>query len=175
MNENYWLIRAEPVAADEVAPLPPGHRLIHVYHISSPKPDAAAAAAAANNNGAAAADGTAAAPATPANSGGGGFVSGSGAAGSVTNFGDPFLLRIAPDETLGQVRACRVVILDVTLDVTLVVTYSICTQVLLSAPCSLSWYGADAFHADDRACCSDVLKLCWLELSRATGWKDAKM
>jgi hypothetical protein len=107
MNENYWLIRAEPVAADEVAPLPPGHRLIHVYHISSPKPDAAAAA---NNNGAAAADGTAAAPpATPANSGGGGFVSGSGAAGSVATFGDPFLLRIAPDETLGQVRACSAV------------------------------------------------------------------
>jgi hypothetical protein len=110
MNENYWLIRAEPVAADEVAPLPPGHRLIHVYHISSPKPDAAAAAAAANKNGAAAADGTAAASATPANSGGGGFVSGSGVAGSLTQFGDPFLLRIAPDETLGQVRACRSVL-----------------------------------------------------------------
>jgi hypothetical protein len=100
MHENYWLIRAEPVAADEVQPLPPGHRMIHVYHISSPKPDAAAA----NNNGVVtAADGAAAPAATPANSGGGGFVSGSGAAGSVATFGDPFLLRIAPDETLGQV------------------------------------------------------------------------
>ncbi|KAF6255465.1 hypothetical protein COO60DRAFT_1641474 [Scenedesmus sp. NREL 46B-D3] len=105
MNENYWLIRAEPVAADEAPPLPPGHRLIHVYHISSPKPDPAAAAAA-NNNGAALPDGSAAAAlATPANSGGGGFVGGSGAAGSVATFGDPFLLRIAPDETLGQVKA----------------------------------------------------------------------
>jgi hypothetical protein len=104
MNENYWLIRAEPVAADEAQPLPPGHRLIHVYHISSPKPDAAAAAAANNNGVAAAADGAAAPAATPANSGGGGFVSGSGAAaGSVATFGDPFLMRIAPDETLGQV------------------------------------------------------------------------
>lgn len=62
-NENYWLLRAEPIPADETAtPLGDGDKIIRVAHIAAPKPapGGASPAAAANNNSssaAAAADG----------------------------------------------------------------------------------------------------------------------
>jgi len=95
VNENYWTIRAEAVPKEEEQ-LGPGDRIIHVCHIVPPKPTADAAApntnsAGGNNNGAA---------------GVGGAMAAAPAGQQPTVFGDPFLLRIGAEETLGQVGAC---------------------------------------------------------------------
>lgn len=108
-NENYWLLRAEPIPADEESPAE-GDTVIRVAHIAAPKqqPTSSAPTSAAGNEPA----GTDAA--APANNGGG---SGGGAAAgglistgpanapaSGVPFGDPFLLRLGPSETVGEVK-----------------------------------------------------------------------
>ncbi len=101
-NEDYWLLRAEPIPADELTPAE-GDTVIRVAHIAAPKqPPSSAAAAGSEPAGADAANN--------GNNGSGGGLIGTvpgpvNAPAAAVPFGDPFLLRIGQGETVGQVKA----------------------------------------------------------------------
>lgn len=117
INDQYWLLRAEPIPPSEEGPPDEGEITIYVAHIAAPKPppgstggaaaaanEAAADAANNDSNGGAAAAAPAALPAAGV---GGGFIPAGGVSPpeTVTPFGDPFMLRIRVDETVGEVKA----------------------------------------------------------------------
>eukprot|EP00878_Enallax_costatus_P018081 GHUV01019023.1.p1 GENE.GHUV01019023.1~~GHUV01019023.1.p1 ORF type:complete len:230 (+),score=52.09 GHUV01019023.1:349-1038(+) len=99
VNDSYWLLRAEPIPLDQdESSFSEGDRLIHVCHISTNNTKAESA----GNNSPTHQSG----PNNDA-AGGGGFITTAPAttAATVTVFGDPFLLRIGPQETVGAVRS----------------------------------------------------------------------
>lgn len=98
VNDSYWLLRAEPVPLDQdEGSFAEGDRIIHVCHISTNNTKTESA----GNN-------------SPTHqpglnndaAGGGGFITSAPAttAATVTVFGDPLLLRIGPQESVGAVR-----------------------------------------------------------------------
>lgn len=109
-NENYWVLRVEPVPKDEET-LSEDDTIIRVAHIPAPKQQPAPSTLSTAGNEPAGAD--AANNASNNGSGGGAAAAGGGliSTGPAVNaptgavpFGDPFLLRVGPGETLGEVK-----------------------------------------------------------------------
>lgn len=101
VNDSYWLLRAEPIPQDQEAEaLTDGDRIINVCHISTNSTKAESA----GNNSPTSQSG----PNNDAASGGnGGFISTAPAstAATVNVFGDPFLLRVGAQETVGAIKS----------------------------------------------------------------------
>lgn len=104
VNDNYWLLRAEPVPQDqEIESLAEDDRIIHVCHINTHSTHSTKAESAGNNS-----PTSQSGPNNDAASGGnGGFIGTALAtiAATVNVFGDPFLLRIGAQETVGAVKS----------------------------------------------------------------------
>lgn len=108
-NENYWVLRVEPVPKDEET-LSDDDTIIRVAHIPAPKQQPAPSTLSTAGNEPAGAD----AVNNASNNGSGGGAAAAGGligTGPAVNaptgavpFGDPFLLRVGPQETLGEVK-----------------------------------------------------------------------
>lgn len=100
VNDNYWLLRAEPVPQDQEQDNQAARdRIIHVCHISTN--NGTNKAESAGNN-------SPTSQSAPTNdAAGGGFIGTAPAttAATVNVFGDPFLFKITAQETVGAVKA----------------------------------------------------------------------